>query len=113
MVTCSNQQQPLNPNYAARQPQFTSAADIEEINVQLRNSGRYNKTETMTCSKQLTHRKCKGEKNGDTCAADIKQISICLQKAKQETNNQKTNRWDSDLFKGSSLFIEIMQTKRH
>ena len=32
----------------------------------------------MTCSNQPTLRTYKGDENGDTCAADMKQISIWL-----------------------------------
>ena len=73
-VTCSKQQ-PSNQKYITRQPECSSAAEIEQINDQLTNSARYNKTRTMTCPKQLTHRKYKGDK---TSAADMKQISTWL-----------------------------------
>ena len=36
------------------------------------------KLEQWPVQSQPAHRKCKGDKTGDTCAADIKQISIWL-----------------------------------
>ena len=38
------------------------------------------KPEQWPVESQPTHRKCKGDKIGDTCAADMKQISIWLVK---------------------------------
>ena len=39
---------------------------------------------------QPTHRKCKGYKTGDTCAADMNQISIWL--ANKAGNKQAVNK---------------------
>ena len=36
------------------------------------------KLEQLPVQSQPTHRKCKGAETGDTCAADMKQISIWL-----------------------------------
>ena len=36
------------------------------------------KLEQWPVQNQPTHRKCKGDKNGDTCTADMKQISTWL-----------------------------------
>ena len=36
------------------------------------------KSEQSPVQSQPTHRKCKGNKTGDTCAANMKQISIWL-----------------------------------
>ena len=64
----------------------------------------------MTCSKQATHRKCKEGETGDTCASDMKQISIWLANKAgnkyQETKNRKNN-----LFKFSSQCAGIKQTR--
>ena len=38
------------------------------------------KPEQWLVQSQPTHRKCKGDKIDDTCAADMKQISISLAK---------------------------------
>ena len=46
---------------------------MEQINVQINNSAGNNENETMTCSESS-----KGDRTGDTCATDMKQISIWL-----------------------------------
>ena len=56
------------------------------------------KLEQWPVQSQLTHHKFKGDKTGDTCAADMKQISIWLAN-KAGNKNQETNNWNNNLFK--------------
>ena len=70
------------------------------------------KAEQQPVQSQLTHRKCKGHKTGDTYAADIKQISIWLANEAKINNHERSNR-NNGLFKVNSQCIEVKQTKRH
>ena len=55
-----------------------TAADIEQINVQLTTVVETVKLKQYPVQSQPTHRKCKGDRTSGTCATNMKQISIWL-----------------------------------
>ena len=66
------------------------------------------KPEQWPVQSQSTHHKCKGDKTGDTCAANMKQISICLvsnQGRKKITKKQIT--WIMTCSKSEAIALGV------